>query len=135
MGKRDDSKQVPLQRLIDMCEQSPQLVTLARRAIQEGNEHFGFEKEVDIKNFIAQNGFDSIDFKDCCESDEIPGTFISAYKFKIDKVPGYLAYHPKATDLARIHIKSFHKDALSPDMPMGTLGELFPKNILGDQNE
>lgn len=112
-----------------MCSTSPDNVTVAKKAaLDRAAMEFGLMSSVDIKSFIVDGLENTTECKPS-ESDQYPGTTITAYKFTSGAKKGYLAFHPSLAVANGIHIKSLHLDDTDP--ALGTLGDIFKDIKLG----
>ena len=135
MGNQEDLNKIELTELIDMCNLKPQNVTLSNRVISDGYRDFNLESDKEIKVFIGGGNLEEPFFAGCSPSDQIQDVMITAYKFRSGTKHGYLAYHRKANDVSKIHIKSFHKDEHHPKTSVATLASVFAKLLGGEKSE
>src|SRR5690606_2844595 len=120
----DDKHKIDIEDLIRMCEETPQKVSFTSRAEKEAARDFNLNSKTEIRDFIADAGWDYLEYEKCAESDQIKGTFITSYKFRSGQTHGYIAYHKKYGS-SGIHVKSFHKDEFHPKNPIGTIGDII----------
>lgn len=135
MGNKYDSYKIDIMELINMCDQSPENVSLSYRAVNEGYRDFNLATSAEIKMFIGGGNLEDLVFKGCAPSDLQQGVIITPYTFRTGTKFGYVAYHFKVNDNSKIHIKSFHKDEMNPKNPISSLADFFPKKLSGGTNE
>lgn len=135
MSNKFDSSKIDILELINMCDKNPENVSLSNRAVSDGHRDFNLASEAEIKTFIGDGNLEDLVFKTCAPSDKIPGVIITPYIFRTGTKFGYVAYHYKANDKSKIHIKSFHKDEMNPKSPISSLADFFPKTLVGGKNE
>lgn len=135
MSSQEDAKKIELTELIDMCNQKPASVSLSGRAQNDAYNDFGLESATEVKTFIGGNNLEDPIFDGCRESEQIKGTYITAYTFKSGTKHGYLAYHRKQTDSSKVHIKSFHKNKMHPEHKIASLADFFPTTLSGGKSE
>lgn len=134
MGSQDDEQKIEIQELIGMCKDTPDLVTMSKRAVDESFKDFNLDGENEVKIFIGDGNLENLEFKGCSKSDRIQGVVITVYHFNSGK-PGYLAYHRNAKFPEKVHIKSFHKNDSHPKSNFSTLGDFFSIKIKEGSDE
>lgn len=137
MSNQEDlnKHKIELKDLVQMCAEAPDNVTLSNRAEKDAYTDFGLPNKAEVKKFIGDGNLENPVFLKCSNSEQIADVVITEYNFQSGRKQGYLAYHKNKRDQTKVNIKSFHKNQMHPQAPLGTLGDLLGKDLLKDIGE